>query len=46
VPEEDRVAVLEVGLDRLRVQRALGRVGREHHDEVGFTARLVRLQHA
>ena len=34
--EEQRVAVHEVGLDGLGVERALRRVRREHHDEVGL----------
>jgi hypothetical protein len=42
VGEEQRVAVDEVRLDRLRVERALGRVRHEHHDDVGLLAGLVR----
>ena len=42
MPEEQRVAVDQVGLDGLGVELALHRVGGEHHDEVGLLARLER----
>ena len=45
VPEEDRVAVLEVRLDRLGVELALRRVGRQHHDQVGLGRGLGRREH-
>ena len=34
--EEQRVTGLQVGLDRLRVDLALDRIGHEDHDEIGF----------
>ena len=40
--EEQRVAVLEVGLNRLRVERALHVVRREDHDQVGLGGSLGR----
>jgi hypothetical protein len=46
VREEERVAVLDVGLDRLGVDLALRGVGREHHHQVGLGARVERRQHA
>src|SRR4051812_29615355 len=46
VREENRVTVFDVGLDRLRVNLALGRVGREHHHEVSLRAGVERRQDA
>ena len=42
VAEEQRVAVLQVGLDRLGVQRPLHVVRRQDHDQVGLGGRLGR----
>jgi hypothetical protein len=42
VGEEQRVAVLQVGLDRLRVQPPLHVVRNEDHDQVGLGGRLGR----
>ena len=39
VPEEQRVAVVEVRLDRLAVEPALHVVGRQDHDQVGLGGR-------
>ena len=43
--ERKRVAVVEVGLDVLLVDARLLGVGEQHHDHVGFLARLGRREH-
>ena len=44
--EEERVALGQVGLDRVRVELALAVVGREDHDEVGLLDRVGRVDDA
>ena len=46
VREEERVTLLQVGLDGGRVERGLNRVRGENHDEVGLSRRGRRINNA